>query len=589
MRYLSVTTPEGTSYRHPFTGDALRLGRSSSNDLVLHDQAASRNHAEIISRPEGYFLIDAHSRNGTYLNGSQVIEAVPLRPGDLIRIGSTLLVFNDTETGPSGVAGGLEDHATPGSATTRPGTITPGTDDLPFPISDSIAVDQVAVTGREGSGGEGAAGRLDALGEVIGTPLASPEQMRRIIFAADQQLAFHHPLNRILEAVMDLARDAVCYERGVLLRWCGDELVPVVERGASGEVGRPVSFSRTIAYHAFTRRRAVLLAKDPHEIFPGATSIDEGNICSVMCVPLWNNREVIGVVYVDNRGFARRFTRRDLQVLTFLANIAALKIDNAELFSMALEAQGMYRILREAAAIQRGLLPRRSPTIPGYLLDGDSIPCFEVGGDLYDYHALGDGRFGIGVGDVAGKGLPAALVMSHFQAAQRALSELRLPPEEMIGRLNRILCRCLPENRYVTFFYGILDPGRHTFTYVNAGHPAPLCVRRSGEVERLKLNHLFVGMFEDHAYSSETIRFEPDDLIICYSDGVTEQEDADKQPFGERRLEALARGIESRAPRDVLEKILSAVDGHSGGRRHTDDVTLVILKREGHDVQGQGQ
>jgi sigma-B regulation protein RsbU (phosphoserine phosphatase) len=96
-------------------------------------------------------------------------------------------------------------------------------------------------------------------------------------------------------------------------------------------------------------------------------------------------------------------------------------------------------------------------------------------------------------------------------------------------------------------------------------------------------------MFEDHAYSSETIRFEPDDLIICYSDGVTEQEDADKQPFGERRLEALARGIESRAPRDVLEKILSAVDGHSGGRRHTDDVTLVILKREGHDVQGQGQ
>ncbi|HET6277178.1 MAG TPA: SpoIIE family protein phosphatase [Candidatus Polarisedimenticolia bacterium] len=589
MKYLSVTTPDGASYRHPFTGNALRLGRSSSNDLVLQDQAASRHHAEIVRRPEGCFLIDAHSKNRTYLNGSQVGEAVPLRPGDMIRIGSTVLVFNDTEAAPSGIAGALADHATPGSAATGPGTITPEADELPFPISDSIAVDQVGAAGDEAGGGEGAAGRLEARGEMTGPPLASPEQMSRIIFAADEQLAFHRPLNRILEAVMDLARDAVCYERGVLLRRRGDALVPEVERGAPGEAGRPVSFSRTIARHALTQRRAILISKEPGRIFPGTTSIDGENIRSVMCVPLWNHREVIGVVYVDNRSFERRFTRRDLQVLTFLANIAALKIDNAELFNMTLEAQGMYRILQEAAAIQRGLLPQRSPAIPGYLLDGDSIPCFEVGGDLYDYHTLGDGRFGIGVGDVAGKGLPAALVMSHFQAAQRALSELRLPPEEMIGRLNRILCRCLPENRYVTFFYGILDPARHTFTYVNAGHPAPLCVRRGGEVERLKLNHLFIGMFEDHSYGSETIRLEPDDLIICYSDGVTEQEDPDKQPFGDRRLEALAGRIESRAPRDVLETILSAVDGHSGGRRHTDDVTLVILKREGRDVQGQGQ
>jgi serine phosphatase RsbU (regulator of sigma subunit)/pSer/pThr/pTyr-binding forkhead associated (FHA) protein len=580
MKYLSVTTPDGTSYRHPFTGDTLRLGRSSSNDLVLQDQAASRNHAEIIRRPEGYFLIDEHSKNRTYLNGSPVVEAIPIRSGDMIRIGATLLVFSDSETTPYSVGGSRPVDATPGAATDGPGSITPGADAAPFPIAESIAVDQVATVGEEGITGEGAAERLDALGEVIGAPLASPEQMSRIIFAADEQLAFHRPLGRILEAVMDLAREAVGYERGVLLRRRGDALVPEVERGAPHEAGRPVKFSRTIAYHAFTRRQAILTSKEPQEEFPEAKSIDEDNIRSVMCVPLWNNREVIGVVYVDTRSFERRFTRRDLQVLTFLANIAAMKIDNAELFSLSVETQGMYRILQEAATIQRLLLPQRAPVIPGYALDGDSIPCFEVGGDLFDYHALHDGRFGIGIGDVAGKGLPAALVMSHFQAAQRALSEMGLPPEEMIGRLNRILCRCLPENRYVTFFYGILDPERHTFTYVNAGHPSPLCVRRNGAVERLKLNHLFVGMFEDHAYSSETIRFEPDDLLICYSDGVTEQEDPDRSQFGDRRLESLAERIESRTPRDILELILAAVDGHSGGNRHTDDVTLVILKRE---------
>jgi len=580
MKYLSVTTPDGASYRHPFTGDALRLGRSSSNDLVLQDQAASRIHAEIIRRPEGYFLIDEHSKNRTFLNGSQVVEAIPIRPGDMIRIGSTQLVFNDTESASYSASGSTPGDLTPSSMAKIPGIVTPSSADSPLPIAESIPVDQVATVGGEQLPGEGAAERIEALSEAIGPPLASPEQMSRIIFAADEQLAFHRPLNRILEAVMDLAREAVCYERGVLLRRRGDSLVPEVERGAPGEGGQPVSYSRTIAYHAFTHRRAILISKETHSQFPDANSIDAENINSVMCVPLWNNREVLGVVYVDNRSLERRFTRRDLQVLTFMANIAAMKIDNAELFNMTLEAQGMYRVLQEAAAIQRGLLPQQAPGIPGYALDGDSIPCFEVGGDLFDYQALRDGRFGICIGDVAGKGLPAALVMSHCQAAQRALSELHLPPEGMISRLNRILCRCLPENRYVTFFYGILDPRRHTFTYVNAGHPQPICVRHNGGIERLKLNHLFVGMIEDHEYTSDTVQLEPNDLIICYSDGVTEQEDPDKRQFGDGRLEALAKTIESRAPRDVLDMILSAVDEHSAGNRHTDDVTLVVLKRE---------
>lgn len=570
MKYLSVTTPDGASYRHPFAGDALRLGRSSSNDLVLQDQAASRNHAEIIHRPEGYFLIDEHSKNRTYLNGSQVVEAIPIRPGDMIRIGQTVLVFNDTETTSYRMSGSTPGEVTPGSVAEDADRITPGARSAPFPISESISVERIATAGEEPTGAAETGERIEALSEVIGAPLASPEQMSRIMFAADEQLAFHRPLRQILEAVMDLAREAVCYESGVLLRRRGDMLVPEVERGSPHEAGRPVSFSHTIAYHAFTQQQAILTSKQPHEEFPGASSIDNENIRSVMCVPLWNNREVIGVVYVDNRSFERCFTRRDLQVLTFLANIAAMKIDNAELFNLTLEAQGMYRILQEAAAIQRGLLPQSAP----------AIPCFEVGGDLFDYHALRDGRFGIGVGDVAGKGLPAALVMSHVQAAQRALSDLLLPPEKMIGQLNRILCRCLPENRYVTLFYGVLDPARHTFTYVNAGHPAPLCVRRDGGVERLNLSHLFVGMIEDHIYSSDTIRFDPGDLLICYSDGVTEQEDPSKRQFGEQRLESLTKRLESRAPHDVLETILAAVDGHSAGNRHTDDVTLVILKRE---------
>ena len=165
---------------------------------------------------------------------------------------------------------------------------------------------------------------------------------------------------------MDLAREAVCYERGVLLRRRGDTAGSRRWSAAPPRI-RPDSQSASAAQSPTMpsrKRQAILTSKEPHQDFPGASSIDEENIRSVICVPLWNNREVIGVVYVDNRSFERRFTRRDLQVLTFLANIAAMKIDNAELYNMTLEAQGMYRILQEAAAIQRRLLPQTRPRHP---------------------------------------------------------------------------------------------------------------------------------------------------------------------------------------------------------------------------------
>ncbi len=561
MRFLSITMSDGTSFRQPFDGDAVRIGRSSGNDLVLHDQGASRHHAEIVSRPDGVFIIDEHSRNHTYLNGRPIAGPMPLQQGDSVRIGSTLVVFNETFSGEYNGADRDTDDPTTGSPR-RGSSLTPPAIEAAIPVTRSV-VSMGTITPPRGDPATVSAEAIDA-----------------ILFKADRHLAFHRPLEQILEAVMDLAHEAVVYERGLLLRYEGGRLVPRVVRCPDADENQPVQYSETIVSHVLANHEAVLSRDtviDPR--FQESYSIGEMDIRSVICVPLWNNREVLGLIYVDTCHAERRFTERDLQVMAFLANIAAVKIDNHELFNRAIEMQGMQQLLHEAGAIQKRMLPATPPEIKAYTIVADSLPCYEVGGDLYDYHVLPDGRCCLGLGDVAGKGLPAALIMSNFTATIRTLCELHLPPEEMFNRLNNLIFRSIPDNRYVTFFYGLLDPAQHTLTYVNAGHPAPLRIRRDGDIEPLELNNIFIGSLADRQFKAASVRFDPGDLLVCYSDGVTEQVNPGGEEFGEARLRRMLKGALGRSPHDLLESIVAAVDDHADSPHRQDDLTLLILKR----------
>ena len=187
-----------------------------------------------------------------------------------------------------------------------------------------------------------------------------------------------------------------------------------------------------------------VLTSDALVDFKGGHSVEGLQIRSVACVPLWNNREVIGLIYVDSRHRTGLFGEENLRLLTHLAHVVAVKIENARLYLQAVAAERMEQELLRASELQNHLLPSESPPIAGYRLYGSSVPCRAVGGDYYDYIELTGGRYGIGLGDVAGKGLSAALLMFAFQASLHALSELDLPPEETIGRLNRLLARKIP-------------------------------------------------------------------------------------------------------------------------------------------------
>jgi len=578
MDFLTIIAADGRTIRQDIAAPSVRIGRGSGNDLVLQDLNVSRVHAEIVRREDGYYVLDAGGKNGTFLNGRRISEPGLLAPGDRLRLGTTTLVFNGLPASPiefddRPLAGQGTAFLSAGSVILKPGAVLMN--------SAGAAVREAA--GPVPAGGGEVPTPSPGFGGFPGVPTppgVSGAAFQEIYEEADRELVFHRPLDEILETIMDLASRAARFERGVLMLLENDRLVPRVIRVPPSEAGRTISISRTITDRVVRQKESVLTADALFdERFKAGQSVEAQQIRSVICVPLWNNRDVIGLLYVDSRRLSGLFTERDLRLLTHLANVTAIKIENARLFEQVVAAERMAQELERAAEIQNHLLPSEGPPIDGYQLCGSSVPCRAVGGDYYDYIELPGGRCAIGLGDVAGKGLPAALLMCSLHATLRALVELDLPPAETMARINRLLARSIPANRFVTFFLGILDPARHALLYVNAGHNPPILVRAGGDPELLERTGLPLGLFETSAYEARAAALRPGDLLLCYSDGVTEERNAAGEEFGEERLLSLARRPGNDGPAAIVERVTAALGEHHAGSPPQDDITLVVLKR----------
>ena len=565
MDFLTVVNPDGSTSKVELTGANIKIGRSSASDLVLQDLNVSRLHAEVVRRPDGYFILDAGGKNGTFLNDKRIDAPAALKPGDRIRLGTTSLVFNGHPRSE------VEFKDLP--APMGPGTIHLSVDDLKTPAISGMSV----IVGAT-------APPLSSKARTPGTPPLAEDVLASaalgIVFEADKELVFHRPLNELLDKIMDLAGKAVRFERGLLMLREGEVLQPHVIRVPPAEAGRAISVSRTIANRVIQNQESILTSDALiDDRFKAGASVEIQQIRSLMCVPLWNNRDVIGLIYVDSRQRAGLFKLEDLRLLTHLANVAAVKIENARLFEQAVAAERMEQEIQKAAEIQNHLLPAEGPPIDGYEVFGTSLMCRAVGGDYYDYLDLEGGRVGVGLGDVAGKGMPAALLMASFQASLRALAELGMPADETITRMNRVMCKTVPDNRFVTFFFGILDPGANTLTYVNAGQTPPYLVRATGGIEQLGQSGPPLGLLDDSTYRPHTLKMDPGDILICYSDGVSEASTPDGAQFGEDRLAALVASERVRTPGEIVRVVTQAMAAHCAGRTYGDDVTLVILKR----------
>jgi serine phosphatase RsbU (regulator of sigma subunit) len=312
-------------------------------------------------------------------------------------------------------------------------------------------------------------------------------------------------------------------------------------------------------------------------------SIMSSGIRAALCAPLWytatsgtDQDAVIGLVYLDT--LARQsFGEDDLKIVTAVANVAASKIENVRLIEESIEKRRLEEDIHVAAGIQQGLLPRKAPQVPGYDLAGSNRPCHTVGGDYYDF-SYEQGQLLMALGDVSGKGIGAALLMTVLRAAVRAhWAEAGMA--EAVARINRTVCQNVPENKYVTFCMAQLDPQSGRLTYVNAGHNPPLLVRADGPTETLTEGGMVLGMFESVPFAQATVDLRPGDTLVIYSDGVTETFDAEGNEFAEDRLADVARRGRGLSAEALEGEILRDLELFSRGAKATDDRTLIVLKR----------
>jgi sigma-B regulation protein RsbU (phosphoserine phosphatase) len=255
-------------------------------------------------------------------------------------------------------------------------------------------------------------------------------------------------------------------------------------------------------------------------------------------------------------------------------------IENARLYEKEQVLIKFQEEMRLANDIQVNLLPKTKPEILHYRIDGKSIPAKEVGGDYYDFISLKNNNLVFCLGDISGKGIPAALLMANLQALLRGQTLMDIPCKECIAFTNELLFNSTDGNKYATLFYGVLNTSENKITYCNAGHNEPILIDQADNVSRLKEGGIIVGILPGMVYEERTIDFLPGSLLVVYSDGITEAMDSNEEEFGEERLIRLIKENKNSAPSELIDLIINIVNEYAGNTEHADDMTLVIIKRE---------
>ena len=509
------------------------IGRRSAADLPCPPTSTdiSREHAEIVRTGDHYILRDRQSRAGTFVNGQRVTEHT-LVHGDRIRLGDSGALEIVFETGDTSISGLTQ---------------------IPSDVADFRHLAAV----------------LDGL----------------------RALGSGRVLEEVLALVVDSALDVTKAHRGfVMLPDDGGELECRVARGQDrrGLPGNSL-MSGKIPRDVFRTGRSQLvddLAGDSDHDHTVAIGIRQ-----VMCVPLRmmpigggpqppsDSGRVIGVLYLDGPKRAQRRSSSTLSALEAFATQAALAIESARLYGEAEEKARIDRDLRMAAEIQRSLLPAPTYVTPTCEIAAASLPCRTIGGDFYDYLERADGAFAFALGDVSGKGAPAALLAAAAQSHFAAQVTVGTDPAQIVARINTALRRRMIDARFVTLFHGVLTPdGR--LCYCNAGQEPPVVVS-GAEVAWLEEGGPILGLFVDASYASATVQLKRHDLVVVYSDGVTDALNAAGEEFGRARLlAALGYGNDVSAEA-VVSGVMNAVRTFSQGARQVDDISVLALRYRG--------
>lgn len=300
---------------------------------------------------------------------------------------------------------------------------------------------------------------------------------------------------------------------------------------------------------------------------------------SVLSVPLIRKGKLIGSINVFNKKSGGAFSDDNKKLLSIIASQSAQVIENARLYEEEKRLRIMQEEMKLAYNIQMNLLPKHVPDIRGYDIFGKSIPARTVGGDYFDFMpGLGD-NFAFCLGDVVGKGIPAALLMANVQATLRGQVENNRTPLEAIRHSNQLLFNSTNDDKFVTLFLGRLDYSTNEIKYCNAGHNYPFVVRKGGQIEDLVTGGLVLGAVEDASYEESSVHMGRGDVLVLFSDGITEAFNEAEEQFGVKRLQGVVRECALMRSEQISENIVNAVRDFSIGVPQSDDITLMIIKR----------
>jgi serine phosphatase RsbU (regulator of sigma subunit) len=563
MAELIVKYPDRAAEHFQINRLRVTIGRSARNDLCIPDPFASRVHAEVRNEGDEYFLQDLGSANGTLYNGSIVEAPITLTRGGRIQIGETEIVFNDSAFPLSSGATMITDNSTSiPEATIALSSADRTTSGLFEAIEDARTQSE----------------------ESAEHPVAAARQsdLLALISKVGVALLASVTLNETLEQIVALVFEAVPADRCMIMM--RDEKNPELKvavarlRDRVGEVGE-IRISRSVIDEVVTNGKSVLTSDaqaDPR--FAGGTVMLQG-VRSVLAVPLGVGANVFGIIYADSPLADGRFTEDHLKVLTTLASVAAIRVENARLTEEQIERERLEREQQVASEIQQRFLPATAPIVNGYELQGISFPCYEIGGDYYDFIQRDDGRLVVALGDVSGKGTAAALLMSSLHAAVHAQADTHDSLVKTISAVNRYLVDSIPANRFVTLFYAELDPKNGALAFLNAGHNPPLIVHTGGTMEQLASGGLPLGIMSNADFREGRTKLYPGDVLVIYSDGVSEATNPSGEEFGPTRLyEVVVRNMDASAG-GIRDRIESALTKFCQGTPAADDITLVIVKR----------
>lgn len=540
MPLTLVGTVEGKPVRQELEQGVLVIGRGAEAGLRLPVASVSRRHVEIHRTGDKVVVEDLGSRNGTRVNGRPVSGSMEVQPGDRIDVAGIVLQLEG-------------DHPVDLTCYNESATLVP---------EEEISWEEVRAERQ--------------------TKRDRQSRLFQILAEAGELLTIRREPEELYEPILDLVETALDPERGFILLVQEGQPDPVVvaSRIKGTRQGDSLALSRTMVARVLHHRTSFLTTdpvNDPN--MDGAMSMVSQSIRTAVAAPLFDNEEVIGLLYADDTR-AKRISRDELRAFTQLANSIAVAITHSRYHQMEEEKRRQDAQLETASEILNHILPSDLPTVPGWELSASLEPCYEVGGDLYDARPLPDGRLAFFLGDVTGKGLGAALLVSQVLSLARFMIGEGWAPAPLMTRLNREIFLTTDFVRFTTAFMGYLDPATGRVECVNAGHNPPVLVRADGRIETCATGSLPVGVLEDTQYTVNELVMEPGDILSVFSDGIPETVDAQDEEYGEDRFARVVAERRLTPLKQISDAVLTDLALFRGDVEVGDDITLVMLRRD---------